>query len=110
MRQRKAEAWAKWGGLVGEQAESGQSIAAFCRERGLTSGQFFAWKKRLGEAEARQFVAVEVAPAAEAKGPAAGMHSGAIEVRLAGGRILMVEPGFDAVHLRALLSVLEGEA
>jgi hypothetical protein len=40
----------------------------------------------------------------------AGGARGAIEVRLRGGRSLVVETGFDARHLRALLSVLEAEA
>src|ERR1039458_6454168 len=102
MRQRKTEIWAKWRGLVAEQNQSGQSVAAFCRERGVKSGQFFAWKKRLRESEAGKFVAVEVAPAADAKRPAP--HSGAIEVRLGRGRSLVVEPGFDGHHLRELLS------
>src|SRR5690348_15266934 len=110
MRQRKAEAWGKWRGLVAEQSQSGQSVAAFCRERGLRSGQFFAWKKRLRDAAAPKFVAVEVAPGAETKWPAPEMSGGAIEVRLRGGRSLVVEPGFDADHLRALVSVLEAEA
>ncbi len=108
MRRRKAEAWAKWRGLVAEQNQSGQSIAAFCRERGLKSGQFFAWKKKLREAEAAKFVAVDAAPDPEWKRvPAREMQGGAIEVRLARGRSLVVEPGFDAHHLHALLSVLE---
>ena len=55
-------------------------------------------------------MAVEVAPAAETKWPATVVHSGAIEVRLGRGRSLLVEPGFDAHHLRALISVLEAEA
>ncbi len=110
MRQRKEEAWAKWRGLVREQSQSGQSIAAFCRERVLKSGQFFAWKKRLREAEAAQFVSVEMAPVAGRNWAAPERHAGAIEVRLRGGRSLVVEPGFDAHHLRTLLSVLEAEA
>ena len=57
---------AKWRGLVAEQNQSGQSVAAFCSVRGLRNGQFFAWKKRLREAEAAKFVAVEVAPAPKA--------------------------------------------
>ncbi|MHB8392390.1 MAG: hypothetical protein ACYDBH_22885 [Acidobacteriaceae bacterium] len=74
------------------------------RERGLRDSQFFAWKKRLRHAEAAQFV--EVSPAEEpVRSSAAGNH--AIEVRLAGGRSLVVAPGFDASHLRALLFVLE---
>ncbi len=66
--------------------------------------QFYEWKKRRRNAEAAQFV--EVRPAAEpVQSSAAGNH--AIEVRLAGGRSLVVAPGFDASHLRALLFVLE---
>jgi hypothetical protein len=64
----------------------------------------------LREAEAARFVAVEAAPAAEAKRAASGMHSGAIEVRLSRGRSLVLVPGFEAHHLRALLTVLDGEA
>jgi hypothetical protein len=109
MRERKVEAWGKWRGLVSEQIESGKSVAAFCRERGLTVSQLFAWKKRLREAEAAKFVAVEVVTGEEAKRP--GPVSGrAIEVRLHGGRSLIVEPGFDAGHVRALLSILEPSA
>lgn len=67
MRRRKSEAWAKWRGLVTEQIQSGLGVAAFCRERGLKSGQFFAWKKRLRESEAAKFVAVEVSPDTETK-------------------------------------------
>jgi hypothetical protein len=107
MRQRKVEAWAKWRGLVAEQDLSGESVACFCRERGLKSGQFFGWKKRLREAEAAKFVAVEVAPPVEAKWPAQARLSRGIEVRLGGGRSLVVEPGFDAAHLRALLAVVD---
>lgn len=45
----------KWRGLVAEQKQSGQSVAAFCRERGLRNRQLFAWKKKLHEAETTRF-------------------------------------------------------
>ena len=98
---KRPEVWAKWRGLVSEQKRSGQSVAAFCREHGVCAPQLFAWKKRLGQAAAQGFVSVQVTedPPATA-GPA-------IEVRLSGGRSVIVEPGFDAVHLRAVLDVLE---
>ena len=63
--------WGKWRKLVSEQGRSGQSVAVFCRERGLCAPYFFAWKKRLREADAGQsalrapltkFVEVQVAP------------------------------------------------
>lgn len=110
MKRQKSEAWAKWRGLVSEQIQSGLGVAAFCRERGLKSGQFFTWKKRLRESEAAEFVAVEVSPDTEAKRTASlARHSG-IEVCLDRGRSIVVEPGFDAQHLRTLLAILEGEA
>ncbi len=104
MRRRGTEAWGKWRGLVAEQGQSGRSVAAFCRERGLRASQFFAWKKRLRNDGAAQFV--EVRPAVEPVRLSTACNH-AIEVRLAGGRSLVVEPGFDAGHLRALLLVLE---
>ena len=102
------EARAKWREVISEQRQSGKSAAVFCRERDLRVWQFYEWKKRLREAETPQFVEVEVKPAAKTTLAAAVRL--AIEVRLEGGRSLVVEPGFDAQHLRALLSVLESEA
>jgi len=103
------EAWTKWRGLVSEQSQSGQSVAAFCEERGLRAWQLYEWKKRLRESEAAKFVEVQLASPAEPVRPA-GARSSAIEIRLKGGRSLVVEPGFDAGHLRALLAVLEAGA
>jgi transposase-like protein len=119
----KAETWSKWRGLVTEHRDSGKSVAAFCRERGLPVSQMFAWKRRLRDSSvadrsssvgcepgAPQFVALEVVPPIEAQCPLSVRPGRAIEVRLEHGRSLMVEPGFDASHLRALLAVLEAEA
>jgi hypothetical protein len=100
------EAWTKWVGLVSEQSQSGQTVAAFCRERGLRAWHFYEWKKRVRESEAAKFVEVQIAAPAEPV-RAKGARSSAIEIRLRAGRSLVVEPGFDASHLRALLSVLE---
>ena len=55
MRERGAEAEARWRGLVSEQVESGKSVAAFCRERGVLASQMFSWKKRFREAGRRSF-------------------------------------------------------
>ena len=56
MRERGAEAEARWRGLVSEQVESGKSVAAFCRERGVPASQMFSWKKRFRDAAAAKFV------------------------------------------------------
>ena len=102
--QRRKRAWAKWRKLISQQAKSGQSVAAFCRERGLCAPHFFQWKKRLSEAAAKKFVEVKVVRAVPQ--PAA---SAAMEIRLRGDRSLVVAPGFDADHLQALLRVLESQ-
>jgi len=101
------EEWAKWRTLVWEQIASGQSVAVFCRDRGLRDWELYEWKKRLRESEAVKFVSVELAATSE---PAPVAPSRAIEIRLPRGRSLVVEPGFDAGHLRALLTVLEAQA
>ena len=104
MQRRWHEMRAKWQGLIAEQSGSGQSIAAFCRDRDLTTSQFFAWKKRLRQAAPEQFVEVQVT---RAPTRALKANAGAIEVRLAEGRRLLVEPSFDADHLRAVVAALE---
>lgn len=109
MRSGRDEARAKWRELVSEQSRSGQSVAVYCRERGLRLWQFYEWKKRLRDSDARQFVEVAVQPCAEIAQRSAA-QGGAIEVRLRKGRSLVVERGFEASHLRALLAVLESEA
>lgn len=107
MRQAGAEVCAKWRGLVSEQTQSGQSAAKFCRERGVRVWQFYEWKKRLVDAEARSFVSVELKPAERPTYSLSGDK--AIEIRLRRERSLVVAPGFDASHLQALLAVLESE-
>ena len=108
MRQSITEHRAKWRGLVLEQLSSGQTVAAFCRDRGIRDSQFYDWKKRNREGEAAQFVEVKVKESSEQRKPAPE-RSSAIAIRLNNGRVLLVEPGFDASHLRSLLAVLETE-
>ena len=102
MQQRRPQAWAKWRRLISEQRGSGQTIAAFCREREIPASQFFAWKRRLRQALPPPFLEVQLVETKPQ--PAPGR---AIEVGLTGGRRLFVEPGFDPDHLRAVVAALE---
>ena len=109
MRVGGAEAEAKWRGLVFEQEQSGKIVAEFCRERGIARSKLYFWRQRGAGAQAGSgFVRLMVSPAVEAEASVTA-RSG-IEVRLAGGRSLVVEPGFDASHLSALLAVLESRS
>lgn len=81
-------------------------MAVYCRERGLCAPQFFAWKRKLSAAVVPRFVEVKLAASLPSPvGAGAG-----IEVRLKNDVRLVVGPGFDADHLRALLAVLAGAA
>jgi hypothetical protein len=107
----KEEDVLRWRGLVSEQAVSGKSVAAFCRERRLRDWQLYEWKKRLRQSEATSFVAVKVAvPAASVPPAPVLVQMVGIELRHRRGWSLIVDPGFDASHLRRLLSVLEMES
>jgi transposase-like protein len=102
MTKRSKKAWMKWRRLVSEQSRSGQSVKAFCGEHGLCRPYFFVWKKRLEEDTPTKFLEVQVA----GHSPSTSGDS-SVEIRLRNGRSLMVRPGFDAEHVRALLVVVE---
>ena len=102
MTKRSKKAWTKWRKLVSEQVRSGQSVKAFCREHGLCRPYFFVWKKRLQEGPPTKFLEVQVTGGVPSTSAEAG-----VEIRLKNGRSLMVRPGFDAEHVRALLAVVE---
>ena len=100
----KPELRSKWSGLISEQSESGETVEAFCRERGLTTSQFYTWRKRLRGSAAERFLEVQLAKPAARPMPA---KRGSVEIRLAEGHCVLVEPGFDAEHLRAVVAALE---
>jgi hypothetical protein len=102
MTKRGKKAWTKWRRLVSEQARSGQTVTAFCRERALCRPYFFAWKKRLRNSATANFLEVRV------KEPApSALGDPRVEVRLPNGRSLVVGRGFDAEQVRALLALVE---
>ena len=42
---------AQWRALIEQHASSGLSIAAFCREHGLSQASFYQWRRRLVSSE-----------------------------------------------------------
>jgi len=97
MTRRTKKAWTKWRELISEQARSGQTVTAFCRERGLCRPYFFVWKKRLGEDTTTQFLEVQLRETT----PSA-VRDTRVEIRLSNGRSLVVGRGFDAEHVRGV--------
>ena len=101
-----------WREQVRRQRSSGLSQAAFCRRNRLVPGTFAWWTRELrcrdqkrNTRAAPRFVPVRVLPGA----PSTSKLSldGALQVELANGRRIRVDPGFDPDALRQLLAVLE---
>jgi Transposase len=93
----------RWRQRIGEHLASGQSVAAFCRDHGLSENSFYVWKRRLRQGETAPFVEVKTASADA--GPCSG-----IEVGLRGHRRLLVRRGFDRDLLIELIRTLEAIA
>ena len=124
-RERSRQARRKWQKLISEQEQSGQSVAAFCRERELGASHFWWWKKRL-RTPLTKFVELKLTPTVREKAGAEPASSeevqaqpaadprpaseGRVEVVLRNGRSLWIGRGFDPGHVRSLVAVLESEA
>lgn len=110
MSENRSEVQQQWWERISLQEKSGKSIAAFCREHELRAWQFYEWKKRFRQKQVQPaaFVAVSLKTAdMESPQPFAVSVSSAIELRHRRGWSLHIEAGFDADHLRRLLSVLD---
>ena len=105
---------AQWQQLITEAARSGRSIRAFCQERGVTEGQFYAWRRRLndsahGTARSRAEAAGAGATFALVEDPGTPPAPAGVELVWADGRRLRIGLGADAATLRTVLAVLEPE-
>ena len=105
---------AQWQQWIAEAVRSGSSIRAFCRELGVTEGQFYAWRRRLngkvqGAAKQRAHAAVTGATFALVQEGGAPPEPAGVELVWADGRRLRIGPGVDAATLRTVLAVLEPE-
>ena len=94
----------QWHRIIEGQRSSGLTVAAYCRDRGVTEGSFYTWKRRLrspaksNRSSAPVFVEVKPPKTAAVE---------AIEICLNRGRRLLVRRGFDADLLMDLVRILE---
>lgn len=95
MSKRKTLNHQQWCGLIKEQGNSGETIRAFCRQRGLIEHSFYHHKRRMRrEGNGRGFKEVAIAP------------SSPINVVVDGCRI-EVQRGFDVECLRQVVRALQ---
>jgi transposase-like protein len=86
----------KWREIIQRQQSSGLGVAEFCRRNLIPPSSFFGWRRKLPHAQAAVFVEATVAP-----------RPAGIELRLRGGRRLLLRRGFDCELLAEALAVLE---
>jgi transposase-like protein len=86
----------KWREIIRRQQSSGLGVAEFCRDNMIPPSSFFGWRRKLGHAQAAAFVEATVAP-----------RPAGIEIRLRGGRRLLLRRGFDRELLAEAVAVLE---
>jgi transposase-like protein len=102
----------QWQKLIAEAARSGRSIRAYCRERDVTEGQFYAWRRRLngsGHGAVRGAVPGATFALVQETGATPEPPTAGVELVWTDGRRLRIGPGTDAATLRMVLAVVEPE-
>jgi hypothetical protein len=102
-----------WQGTIREAARSGMSIREFCRQRKLTVGQFYWWRRRLKKTWRRRTLrkvgaASGAASFALVSDEPSVMDAG-IELVLGDGRRLRIGRGVDEATLRSVLAAVQAE-
>ena len=99
---KQAERREQWRQRIAQQEKSGQSMRAYCLERGVNEHRFYAWRKRLlEENHPVRFALIETKPAVTATAQP-------IELMLASGDRLLIPA--DAASLRLVLKVVREPA
>jgi hypothetical protein len=113
MSKAESPAWRKWRKVIERQQASGLSVAAFCRSSGVPTSSFFAWKRRLAGSPAG---ALATSPTGMVPGFVEATISdlrcraGSIQVRLRGGRRVLVGRGFDRDLLAEVVDFFEARS
>jgi hypothetical protein len=105
-----AEKAKQWEQTVAEQAASGLSAAAFCRDRSVAPALFYQWRRRLrgDTAEASAAAAAGFVEMVAGSGP--GSRGSGVALRLGEGLTVALERGFDEGTLRRVMAALRGTA
>jgi len=97
---------ALWRGRFEAFEKSGLSVKGWCASNCIRIDRYYYWRRKLSAPCSRDdgmagFVAVDLVDAG-----AAQMDSGGVTLHV-GVALIQLQPGFDAVHLRRIIGVLE---
>ena len=99
--------------ILAQSAAPGSSPSLTCRIHGISSGQFYTWRRQFRSGELTGFVPVSAAPEPPSlpappppAPPAAPPTAGLVEVELPSGVKLRVTSDVDTGALRRILSAL----
>jgi hypothetical protein len=110
---------AQWAQVMQDRVSSGQSIAAYCAQRGIGRHSYFYWQKKLREAAAAQLTAIaqpekvgqELVPRGWAQACVAEEpvpeQAGGLTLRI-GGAEIEVREGYDEALLASVCRTLTG--
>ena len=100
--------------ILAQAAAPGSSVKLACQAHGVSSGQFYTWRKQFRSGELTGFVPVSVvaeppsipAPVLTKEEPAPTPAPGLVEVELPSGVRLRISGEVETVALRRILSAL----
>ena len=92
-----------WRGVVAEQAKSGQTVRAFCRQWHVSEPGFYAWRRevKLRDRETPSFAAVTL------RTDESRLVADEIELRFAGGSRMRFRSGCPTELLGQVVALLE---
>lgn len=89
-----------WRRVIAGQEAVGASVRVYCREQGIGEHSFYAWRRRLREADPVRFALVDTS------GLGTSDRSPKLELVLATGERLRIGAGVDAATLRTVVEIL----
>jgi len=104
-----------WRRLLRQWRRSGLTPRAFCAGQGVNESSFYGWRREIARRDVESEASSVAQQSSNAAAPAFiklaitpdSTLPAAIEVIVAGRRVLRVRPGFDAGLLRQLVRLLE---
>ena len=97
----RAERRAHWRTIIENQATSGVSVAAYCRNVQIKPSYFYTWRRRLREQQPCAGGFLDLIPDRLTEAATSG-----VRLRLSGKLHVEVDRGFDPFTLRAVVETL----